>query len=139
MQLKKTTNSTKKHSIPNNSKIGKTPLFHIFENQSILLNKTKYNKIPQEYICISKINDNNHNSKKKHKNNNTDIFGLKNNTINYDKNKKLNHEYKKFNNQINNIKIDLFLDNKTHMNKSNKKEKSKMSEKVKSLNYVTKI
>ena len=136
---KKTTNSTKKHSIPNNSKIGKTPLFHIFENQSILLNKTKYNKIPQEYICISKINDNNHNSKKKHKNNNTDIFGLKNNTINSDKNKKLNHEYKKFNNQINNIKIDLFLDNKTHMNKSNKKEKSKMSEKVKSLNYVTKI
>ena len=136
---KNTTNSTKKHSIPNKTKIGKRPLFHIFENQKILLNKTKYNKIPQEYICISKISDNNHNSKKKHKNNNTDIFGLKTNTINSDKNKKLNHEYKKFNYKINNIKIDLFLDNKAHIDKSNKKEKSKMSEKVKSLNYVTKI
>ena len=136
---KNTTNSTKKHSIPNNPKMGKTPPIHIFNNQNILFNKIKYNKIPQEYICISKINNNNHNSKKKHKNNNTDIFGLKTNTINSDKNRKLNHEYKKFNNKINDIKIDFFLDNKTHIDKSNKKEKSKMSEKVKSLYYVTKI
>ena len=134
---KNSTNSTKKHLISTNSKIGKTSPFHIFENQNILFNKTKYNKIPQEYICISKISDNN--SNRKHKNNNTDIFGLRGNTINCDKEQKLNQEYKKFKNKINDIKIDFFLDNKSHIDKSNKKEKSKKSEKVKSLNYVTKI
>jgi len=134
---KNSTNSTKKHLISTNSKTGKTPPFHIFENQNILFNKTKYNKIPQEYICISKISDNN--SNRKHQNNNTDILGLKGNTINSDKEQKLNHEYKKFKNKINDIKIDFCLDNKSHIDKSNKKEKSKKSEKVKSLNYVTKI
>lgn len=131
---KNTTNSTKKNIEPNNSKIGKTSPFHIFDNQNILFNKTKYYKIPQEYICISKINDNNSNNSnnnKKHKINNTDILGLRTNTINSDKNKKLNHEYKKFKNKINDIKIDFFLDNKKHIDKSN--------EKVKSLNYITKI
>jgi len=140
---KNSTNSTKRHLVSTNSKVGKTPPFHIFENQNILSNKTKYNNIPLEYICISKIsgNNNNHNdnSNRKHKNNNTDIFGLKGNTINSNKEQKLNHEYKKFKNKINDIKIDFFLDNKSHIDKSNKKEKSKKSEKVKSLNYVTKI
>ena len=141
MATKNTTNSTKKHLISTNSKIGKMPPYHIFDNQNIMFNKTKYNNIPQEYICISKITDNsnNYNSNRKYKNNNTDIFGLKSNTIISDKNKKLNHEYKKFKNKINDIKIYFFLDNKTHIDKLNKKEKSKKQEKVKSLNYVTKI
>ena len=102
---KNTTISTKKRFIPTNSKIGKMPPYHIFDNQNIMCNKTKYNNIPQEYICISKITDNsnNYNSNRKYKNNNTDIFGLKSNTIISDKNKKLNHEYKKFKNKINNL------------------------------------
>jgi hypothetical protein len=144
---KNTTISTKKHFIPTNSKIGKTPPFQIFGIQNIMFNKINYNIIPQEYICISKIsdNDNNHNNKRKHKNNNTDILGLKINTINSDKNKNVNHDYKKFKNKINNIKIDFFLDNKEYIDKLNKKEKSnkkgksKKSEKAKSLNYITKI
>ena len=143
LATKNSTNSPKRHLISTNSKVGKTPPFHIFEIQNILSNKTKYNNIPLEYICISKISDNNNNhndnSNRKHKNNNTNILGLKGNTINSDKEQKLNHEYKKFKNKINDIKIDFFLDNKSHIDKSNKKEKSKKSEKVKSLNYVTKI
>lgn len=138
---KNTTISAKKHSISNNSKLGKESPFLIFENQHIMFNKTKYSHIPQEYICISKISGDNHNQNniKKHKNINTDILGLKNHTINTDKSKKLNHEFKKFKNKINDIKIDFLLDNKIHMDKSNKKEKTKKSEKVKSLNYVSKI